>query len=58
MHLRLLCAQTTTGSAVYMLDEDGAVVPFYVFASDGAERPAAPGHHPPRSQNAGPCVRG
>jgi FtsP/CotA-like multicopper oxidase with cupredoxin domain len=35
VHLRMLCAQTTTGSAVYMLDESGAVVPFHVFASDG-----------------------
>jgi len=35
VHVRLLCAQTTTGSAIYILDENSEVVPFHVFASDG-----------------------
>lgn len=35
VHIRLLCAQTTTGSALYILDEDNSVTPFWVFASDG-----------------------
>lgn len=36
LHLRLVCAQATTGSAVSFASEaTGAVLPFYVFASDG-----------------------
>ena len=35
VHLRLLCAQTTTGSALYILDGNDDVTPFWVFASDG-----------------------
>jgi hypothetical protein len=35
VHYRLLCAQTTTGSAIYILDENDSVIPFWVFASDG-----------------------
>jgi hypothetical protein len=35
VHIRLLCAQTTTGSALYILDESDALVTFWVFASDG-----------------------
>ena len=33
--LKLVCAQATTGSAVYFLDDQNQVVPFHVFASDG-----------------------
>lgn len=35
VHIRLLCAQTTTGSGIYILDEDENMVPFWIFASDG-----------------------
>eukprot|EP00804_Cyclotella_cryptica_P008292 CCRYP_016487-RD/>CCRYP_016487-RD protein AED:0.01 eAED:0.01 QI:664/1/1/1/0.75/0.6/5/477/495 len=35
VHVRLLCAQTTTGSGIYILDEDDNMIPFWVFASDG-----------------------
>lgn len=34
VHFRLLCAQTTTGSAIYILDENDTVIPFWVFASE------------------------
>jgi FtsP/CotA-like multicopper oxidase with cupredoxin domain len=35
VHFRLLCAQTITGSILYITDEVDTVVPFWVFASDG-----------------------
>jgi hypothetical protein len=35
VHFRLLCAQTITGSILYIMDEDNTTVPFWVFASDG-----------------------
>ena len=35
VHFRLVCAQTTTGSGIYILDEDDDVKPFHAFASDG-----------------------
>lgn len=35
LHLKLVCAQATTGTAFYLLDDADAVVPFFVFASDG-----------------------
>jgi FtsP/CotA-like multicopper oxidase with cupredoxin domain len=35
VHIRLLCAQTTTGSVLYILDETDTLVTFWVFASDG-----------------------
>jgi FtsP/CotA-like multicopper oxidase with cupredoxin domain len=35
MHLRLICAQTTTGSVFYIVDGSGELVDIYVFASDG-----------------------
>lgn len=35
MHLRVICAQTTTGSLFYILDPFDGIVPFSVFASDG-----------------------
>jgi hypothetical protein len=35
LHFRLLCAQTTTGSALYVFDENDVAIDFYVFASDG-----------------------
>jgi FtsP/CotA-like multicopper oxidase with cupredoxin domain len=35
VHFRLLCAQTTTGSVLYIQDEAGELGSFYVFASDG-----------------------
>jgi len=35
MHLRVVCAQTTTGSIFYILDPYDGIVPFSVFASDG-----------------------
>jgi FtsP/CotA-like multicopper oxidase with cupredoxin domain len=35
IHFRLLCAQTGTGSALYVLDKQDNVIPFWVFASDG-----------------------
>lgn len=35
MHLRVLSAQTTTGSIFYILDPNDELVPFSVFATDG-----------------------
>ena len=35
MHLKLVVAQTMTGSAFYIYNEDGLQVPFWVFAADG-----------------------
>jgi len=36
VHVRLVCAQTTTGSALWIQSEaTGQLVPFYAFASDG-----------------------
>ena len=35
IHFQLLCAQASDGSAIFVLDENNDVVPFYVFASDG-----------------------
>ena len=36
VHFRLLCAQTTTGSALYIVDDaDNSTVPAFGFASDG-----------------------
>jgi FtsP/CotA-like multicopper oxidase with cupredoxin domain len=35
VHFRLLCAQATTGSVLYIQDEAGELGSFYVFASDG-----------------------
>ena len=35
MHLRVLCAQITTGSLLFFNDEQGEAVTFWVFASDG-----------------------
>ncbi|KAL7554987.1 hypothetical protein ACHAWF_018604 [Thalassiosira exigua] len=45
VHFRLLCAQTTTGSGIYIEDESGDVVDFWVFASDGISYSRAVKHH-------------
>jgi len=35
LHMRTLCAQATTGMAIYVIDAAGNHVPLWVFASDG-----------------------
>ena len=35
LHLRFVCAQTTTGSALYILDSSDNIVDMHIFASDG-----------------------
>lgn len=35
VHFRMICGQTTSGSAIYVLDENDTVIPVFVFASDG-----------------------